>query len=175
MPLIDRKDVQHMLAQTDAPAIRPMAEDIGLIVALTKVLNASLALGNTQLKSKLDYALALGGKGLAQSELMQSTTGSGAWQAVNVTVATALSNKALFALSSVSPARAASTVALVTFEKLFLVGGLSEAHKCKIAVGALATTTGLTILSAPTGVGLVVGVIGVLAAGADALNKCQMP
>lgn len=163
-----------VLKQAPDPKVQKMAQDAAVVAAMTRIFNASLDIAASSNGTPAGIAMAMSQKGLETAKLAGTLTDSPILNIGSTVISVSMANKALAGLSNASPSKVLTTAGLVTIEKLLTLGGLQNKHKCEIALASLATTTGLTIAAAPTGIGLVVGVIGVLAQGIEAYGACQV-
>lgn len=162
-----------ILKQAPDPTVQKMAQDAAVVAALTRIFNASLDIAAASNGTPAGIAMAMSQKGLETVKLAGTVVESPLLNIGSAVISVSMANKALAGLTNASPAKVLTTAGLVTVEKLLTLGGLQNKHKCEIALASLASTTGLTIAAAPTGLGLVIGVIGVLAQGVDAYGACQ--
>lgn len=167
-------DTVLLLKQSPDRKVQEFAKDTAVVAALMRVFNSSLDIAASSNGSPAGIALAMSQKGLETVKLGGVAADSNALNVGTAVVSVSMANKALAGLSNASPGKLLTTAGLVTIEKLLILGGMQNKHKCEIAIASLASTAGLTIVAAPTGVGLVVGVIGVLAQGIEAYGACQV-
>lgn len=165
MSTITKDQVVEVLNQSKDPAIKSHAKDIGMVVALTKVLNASLEFAKEGNMSGGKFAMTMAKKGLATSKVAEKASGSKALEMGNFVVGQGMKTTSMaIGLSKLkSPTSAAAFATFAVAEKAAMAAGLAEFNKCRVAVAQLAATTGITAVAAPTGIGAVVGAIAIAA------------
>jgi hypothetical protein len=78
--------------------------------------------------------------------------------------------------ANASPGKAVATIGLMFAQKVVLVGGLaaeSDRAKCYNAIASTVVSVGVTAVSAPTGIGAVLGVLSIVASGYEAYSVCR--
>lgn len=172
--LLTEDNTRELLKQANDKKVQELSKDIATISAFSKILNRYFdILSNQQMSGRINFVEPI----KIAMELESSYSGratQGVEKVIHGTTSIMMANSSLFKLGKLSPQQAVATVSFVVLEKAMLAGGLSERHKCEMAIGSLAATGGLTLATGATGIGLVIGVIGVMAAGLDAYNACMI-
>jgi len=167
MRAITESQVSDLLKKSDDEKVRDLSRDAGLVKALAKVFTTTLEIAPDAFTS------GMANKSLAISSLTEvNSNSSGLWSA-NFVANQAMMTIGLAKAAGYSPARAATFISIAVAEKIVAAAGLAEMNKCKVALASLAVTTGLTVVSSPTGIGIFVGVVAVAADAFDAYGKCS--
>ena len=156
---VTRNDVHHLLNSNENT--KHLAKDIGLVVALAKVLNATIELAAQGELSGGKLALGVVKKGLAISKVAEKASGSQAVTATNQVAGQVLKTISLTKVAAMTPTKAAAVISITVAEKVVMAAGMGEFNKCRLALSQLALTTGATALTAATGIGAIVGSIAI--------------
>lgn len=141
----------------------------------TKYVNATLEMAAEPPRTRGQLALALAKKGMPVLGMAEEVTDSVAFRATNFIGGQMMSSIGLAKVATMTPTRAGVFITLTLAEKVTGAAGFAQLDKCKVAIASLATTTGLTAVAAPTGIGAVVGAIAIAAEAFNVVGQCKAP
>jgi hypothetical protein len=140
-----------------------------------KSVNATLEMAADPPRNKAELATALAKKGLTLTGMAESVTDHVAFRATNFIGGQMMSSLSLAKVATMTPQRAGVVITLTVAEKITGVAGFAQLDPCRVAIASLATTSGLTVAAAPTGIGAVVGAIAIAAEAFNVVGQCRAP
>lgn len=174
--IIGESDVQYFLQKSDDQKIKKLTKDAGVMASLVKILNATFEIANeVSQKGKLsvgDAAFGFLKKNMEMSGMIEKVSESDTLKVTNTAINIALTNKELFKLVNATPGKAATGAMMVLIQKLLLLAGLQDRHKCELAIASMVTSTALTLPTAATPVGAIFTALTFIGGGIEAYGEC---
>ena len=179
MDLITESDTRLTLKMHPEPEVSELAENTSVVRDLTAVLNASLSIAEDFPQSKSQLGLAVANKALSMSTLAANTARSDGLATANFAAAQTLKTIGLLKVANLTPAGASMFITLTMAEKVVSAAGMGNFDKCKMAIAALATTTGMSAFACAgtgvftLGIGCVAGGLAVAAEAFNVYGQCH--
>lgn len=143
MDVITEADVKATLKNNPRPEVAELAKNVALVKEVTAVLNASLTIAEDFPITKAQLSMYIAEKTLAISNVAATANNSKGLTTANFAVGQTLKSLGLLKIAGMTPARASMMITLTMAEKVVSAAGMANFDKCRMAIAAMATTTGM--------------------------------